>query len=160
MGVATSRRSGSDEAEAEGEGDGYPRYAVRGGMNALAKSFATGLDVRCNSLVFSIGPVTSAAWSVTLDDGVAFDADAVVVTCPVPQPYSLLMPAGVAMPESLVRGDYDRTIAALITLDSAGAVPEPGGVRNPSETLSFVVDNQRKRIHDAVTDSPTGDGIR
>ena len=36
------------------EGDGYPRYVARGGMNALAKHLAAGLDVRCNSLVFSL----------------------------------------------------------------------------------------------------------
>ncbi|MCX6540905.1 MAG: FAD-dependent oxidoreductase, partial [Actinobacteria bacterium] len=29
------------------DGDGYPRYAVRAGMNAWAKALAVGLDVRC-----------------------------------------------------------------------------------------------------------------
>ena len=35
------------------EPDGYPRYAVRGGMNALAKHLARGLDVRCSKMVFA-----------------------------------------------------------------------------------------------------------
>ena len=34
--------------------DGHPRYAVRGGMNALAKHLATGLDVRCSTLAFAL----------------------------------------------------------------------------------------------------------
>ena len=40
--------------------DGYPRYAVRGGMNALAKRLAVGLDVRCPSMVFAVH--RSAGW--------------------------------------------------------------------------------------------------
>jgi len=36
--------------------DGHPRYAVRGGMNALAKHLATGLDVRCSTLAFALRP--------------------------------------------------------------------------------------------------------
>ncbi|MEO6124307.1 MAG: FAD-dependent oxidoreductase [Ilumatobacteraceae bacterium] len=132
-------------------GDGYPRYAVCGGMNMLTKSMAAGLDVRCNSMVFSISSGSTAAtrgsgWQVTLDDGTALDADAVIVTCPLPQSYSLLMPAGVDLPEQLVRADYDRTIAALITLNGSPVVPEPGGIQNPNADLSFVVDNQRKGV--------------
>lgn len=128
------------------EGDGYPRYAVRGGMNALTKAMAAGLDVRCSSMVFSIAPGSTAAWVVGLDDGSTFDADAVIVTCPLPQSYSLLMPIGVVLPDALVRADYDRTIAGLITLTGSPAVPEPGGVQNPTADLSFVVDNQRKGV--------------
>jgi len=130
-------------------GDGYPRYAVRGGMNALAKTMAAGLDVRCDSLVFAIREGVDKAWSVMIDDGSAVEADAIVVTCPLPQTYSLVVPAGVTLPESLVRVDYDRTIAALITLTGPGSVQEPGGMQNPTDALSFVVDNQRKGVSSA-----------
>ena len=34
-------------------------------------------------------------------------------------------------------------------LDSAPTVGEPGGLNNPTDTLSFVADNQRKGISDA-----------
>ena len=131
-------------------GDGYPRYAVQGGMNALTKAMAAGLDVRCDSLVFAIrrGAGSGAPWSVGLDDGTAVDADAVVVTCPVPQSYSLVMPAGIELPEALVRTEYDRTVGLLAVLSANGAVPEPGGVQHPNEVLSFVVDNRRKGISD------------
>ena len=131
------------------DGDGYPRYAVRGGMNALAKQMAAGLDVRCGSLVFAIRPGGDRAWSVSLDDGSALDADAVVVTCPTAQSYSLLVPAGVELPEALIRTEYDRTIGVLVALAGSPTVPEPGGVQNPNDVLSFVVDNVRKGISDA-----------
>lgn len=133
-------------ASADGISDGFPRYAVRGGMNALTKEMAAGLDVRCESLVFAIHAGTGSAWSVLLDDGSPTDAEAVVVTCPLPQSYALLVPAGIELADGLIETEYDRTIAALITLSGPSKVPEPGGVQNPTEMLSFVTDNARKGI--------------
>jgi renalase len=137
-------------------GDGYPRYAVRGGMNALAKAFAEGLDVRTSSMVFAIRsapPGAQHTWDVALDDGSSVPAEALVVTCPLPQSYSLLVSAGVELPAQLIRMEYDRTIALLVALDGPSAVAEPGGMQNPTETLSFVSDNRRKGISavDALT---------
>jgi renalase len=137
-------------------GDGYPRYASRGGLNSFAKALAAGLDVRTKSMVFAIrtAPAGSAhRWSVALDDGSSVDADALVVTCPVPQSYSLLVSASVELPPDLIRIDYDRTVALLITLDGPSGVAEPGGLQNPTDMLSFVSDNRRKGISvgDALT---------
>ena len=133
-------------------GDGYPRYAVRGGMNALAKHIARGVDVRCDSLVFSLHRNTGGGqrdWTVRLDDGSEHDADALIVTCPLPQSFSLLVSAEVSMPEALWRTDYDRTLALLAVCDGHTAVPEPGGVQG-AEGFTFIADNQRKGIS-AVT---------
>lgn len=130
------------------EGDGYPRYAVRGGMNALAKRVAVGLDVRCPSLVFSLHRGTGAhPWEVKLDDGSVSTHDALVVTCPLPQTFSLLMTAQVTMPEVLWRTDYDRTLSLLLVLDRPGAVPSPGGLQGVAP-FTFVGDNAIKGISD------------
>ncbi len=127
-------------------GDGYPRYAVHGGMNALAKHLARDLDVRCDSLVFSLHRGHGAhRWEVKLDDGTVHEADALVVTCPLPQSFSLLVSADVAMPEALWRTDYDRTLTLLAVLDRPGAVPAPGGVQS-DPSFTFVGDNQAKGI--------------
>ena len=129
--------------------DGYPRYAVRGGMNALAKAMAAPLDVRTSSLVFAISRVAQGAphqWTVTLDDGTTHPADGLVVTSPVPQSYSLLVSSGVELPSELIRTDYDRTIALLVTLDRPSALQQPGGLQHPTDQLSFVTDNQIKGI--------------
>ncbi len=134
------------------DGDGYPRYAARGGMNALAKHLAVGLDVRCNALVFSLhhepapaGAAGRGTWQVRLDDASVHEADALVVTCPIPQTFSLLMTAEVAMPEALWRTDYDRTLSLLAVCDGPMAVPEPGGVQG-AEGFTFIADNQRKGV--------------
>jgi predicted NAD/FAD-dependent oxidoreductase len=127
--------------------DGYPRYAVRGGMAALASHLADGLEVRLATFVFAIRP-GAAGWDVVVDDGSVVTADALVVTCPVPQSASLLITSGLAVPDELRRTDYDRTIALLTVLDGPGAVPEPGGVQQADDTFSFVADNRRKGVSD------------
>jgi renalase len=127
-------------------GDGYPRYAVHGGMNALAKHLARDLDVRCDALVFSLhrgsGP---HPWEVKLDDNTVHHADALIVTCPLPQTFSLLVSADISMPEELWRTDYDRTLSLLAVLDRPSAVPSPGGVQT-DPSFTFVADNQVKGI--------------
>jgi predicted NAD/FAD-dependent oxidoreductase len=130
--------------------DGHPRYVVRGGMNALAKRLAAPLDVRCNTLVFAIRRGGERAWSVVLDDASTIDADALVMTCPIPQSFSLLITAEVAsasggIPEALWRTDYDRTVTLLAVLDGPSGVRAPGGLQDvPGYT--FVGDNAAKGI--------------
>ena len=133
------------------DGDGYPRYAAHGGMNALAKALAVGLDVRTSALVFAVRPAavgSSYRWDVSLDSGTSVPTDALVVTCPVPQSYSLLTSASdaVELPIELIRTSYERTIALLITLDRPSALSVPGGLQNPTDSLSFVTDNHVKGI--------------
>ena len=135
--------------------DGHPRYAVRGGMNALAKQLATGLDVRCSTLAFALrtghdrpgGPGSDRrAWSVGLDDGTGVDADAVILTCPLPQSFSLMITAAVELPTPLRGTDYDRTLALLTVLDGDPAVPPPGGVQRPGDPFGFIGDNRAKGV--------------
>lgn len=127
--------------------DGHPRYAVRGGMTTLAKHLATGLDVRTSTLVFSVR-ASSGAWTITIDDGSSLEADAVVMTCPIPQSYSLTVESGVEFPRELLMADYDRTIGLLAILDGPSALPPPGGVQNPDGIFSWIADNAAKGVSD------------
>lgn len=128
-------------------GDGHPRYVGTGGMNALAKHLAEGLDVRCGQLVFAIRPSDGGSgWSVALDNGHHVEADAVIVTAPLPQSFSLLITAGITLPEALMRTEYDRTLGLLMALDRTGAVPHPGGVQQPHPDVAFIGDNQAKGV--------------
>jgi predicted NAD/FAD-dependent oxidoreductase len=127
------------------EPDGFPRYAVRGGMNALAKHVARGLDVQCEALAFAVR-AAAGRWDVTLGDGSVVGADALVLTPPLPQSGALLVTSGVSLPERLRGTDYDRTLALLAVLDGPSAVPAPGGVQEPAVPFAFVGDNAAKGV--------------
>ena len=129
--------------------DGHPRYVVRGGMNALAKRLAVGLDVRHEHMVFSVRPAEPAAshaWEVVRDDATWLPADAVIMTSPVPQSSSILMPAHLRVAEEVRWLGYHPTLALLVVLDGPSAVPAPGGVQEPDDTFAFIGDNHAKGL--------------
>ena len=128
--------------------DGHPRYVVNNGMTALAKHIAQNLDVRTSTLVFAVKPCDAdpKKWTVVIDDNSRIDCDAVVMTCPLPQSYSLTVTTGVELPQDLLLTDYDRTIGLLAVLDGPSVVPAPGGIQNPDDVFSWIGDNQAKGI--------------
>ncbi len=132
-----------------GGADGYPRYIGTAGMNSLAKDLARGLDYRCATLAFSMRR-DGGCWSVVIDDGRVERADAVVLTCPLPQSWTLLVESGVELPPELIRTDYERTISLLAVLDAPSAVPAPGGVQadphDDANPFAFVADHQAKGV--------------
>ena len=147
-GVVTEWCRGFDSATQNN--DGFPRYRGVRGMTDIAKHLAIGLDVRCNTLAFSIAPGTTSKWQLNIDDGSALNADAIIVTCPLPQTYALLVTADIELPDSMMRTEYDRTICLLAVLDTSSAVTKPGGLQNPDETFSFIADNAIKGISSAT----------
>ena len=130
--------------------DGYPRYRGVHGMTDIAKHLAQGLEIRYNTLAFSIVRGTTSKWQVNIDDGSALVADAIIVTSPLPQTYALLVTADIELPESIRRTEYDRTICLLAVLNQSSALADPGGLQNPDETFSFIADNAIKGISSAV----------
>jgi renalase len=133
--------------------DGYPRYAGRGGMAALAESMASGLDGRYTVRVTAIGP----DGAVTLDDNTAIRSRALVLTPPAPQSLVLLDAGGTPLPgaarTALDAIVIEPTVAIVARLDQPSAVPPPGGVQLDDGAFSFVADNQAKGISEvpAVT---------
>lgn len=126
--------------------DGHNRYVATGGMNTLGKDLATDLTVECSTMVFAVRPVDDGSWTVVIDDGTEHAADAVIVTCPLPQAFALLVDSGVELDETLMRTDYDRTIGLLARLDGPSALPATGGVQAGDDTFSFVGDNFSKGV--------------
>jgi predicted NAD/FAD-dependent oxidoreductase len=131
------------------ETDGHPRYVGSKGMSGVAKYLAQGLDIRLNSLVFSLTR-TDTHFVVTLDDGVVHECDGLILTAPIPQSFSLMFSAEMEMPKDLRSIDYDRTLGLLAVLDSpTHNVPAPGGLQFPDDVFSFIGDNQAKGISEA-----------
>jgi predicted NAD/FAD-dependent oxidoreductase len=133
------------------EDDSHPRYVATAGMSSLGKDLAAGLDVRCSTMVFSVKcaaeprPATSRV-TVAIDDGTAYEADAVIITCPLPQAFALLVDSGVSLDETLFRTEYDRTIGLLARLDTPPDLPVSGGVQDADEVFGFIGDNGSKGV--------------
>ena len=128
--------------------DGHPRYTCPLGMNALAKHLAAGVDVRVGVLAFTVRPAAPGArhaWVVVDDTAHEYPADAVVLTCPVPQSLSLAIGA-VDVPTDLQGLDYDRTLCLLAVLDRPPVLPAPGAVQDGDPVFSFLADNARKGV--------------
>ena len=131
-----------------GTDDGHSRFVVNNGMTALTKHLAHGIDVRPSTLVFAVKPCSSDTqqWTVIIDDNSRIDCDAVVMTCPLPQSYSITVSTGIELPPELLMTDYDRTIGLLAVLNGPSAIPAPGGLQNPDDVFSWIGDNQAKGI--------------
>ena len=128
--------------------DGHARYAGSTGMNGLAKHLAVGLDVSVGTEVESI-TASPDRWSLVHRGG-AIEADALVLTPPVPQSLHLL-DAGRTTLDPVLRSRLDRiayhpTLAVLAVLDRPSAMAPPGGDQLDSGPFGFVADNQRKGI--------------
>lgn len=141
-GVAHEWCRGFDEVP-----DGHPRYAARGGMNRIAKHLAGPLrDVRVGIQVSSVteGP---GGWLVTWDGG-ALTAGAVVLTAPVPQSLALLDAGRVELRAEVATGlrdiAYEPTLALLLVVDRAPAVPFPGARKPEGGPFDIVVDDVAK----------------
>jgi predicted NAD/FAD-dependent oxidoreductase len=91
--------------------------------------------------------VSEDSYVVITDDGVRHSCDAIVLTAPIPQSFSLLFGAGIELPAEMRNIDYDRTLGLLAVLDSANHnVLAPGGLQSPDDVFSFIGDNSAKGI--------------
>lgn len=151
---ASDVRDGPDGVADTG-GDGHPRYAVAGGMNALAKTLSTGLDVRAPAVVRALW-ARSGCWhaAITTDDGqTVVRATAVVCTPPVRQTLALLDRGATVLPSGL-RADLDRVtydpcLALLAPIDGDPGLPGPGGVQFADGPVRWMADNATKRVSSA-----------
>ncbi len=146
-------------------GDGHPRYCAEGGMNTIAKYLSSTLDVESEVTISSV----QDGWLATGDDGRSdlpstdpkgrsWSAPVVLLSAPVPQSLALLDAGNVVLPAAdrtaLETISYARCLALMLVLDGSSTVPEPGGAQLSAAQdpmFSFVADNHRKGVSDAVT---------
>jgi len=116
---------------------GHTRYRATGGMKELAKNLAQPFTVRAEVKVERIAP----AWSVVTDSEEVLQAEALLLTPPVPQSLALASPwldgSGI---------EFDPCFALLAVLDGPSLIPEPGYVRPEGGPIEWLADNTRKGI--------------
>lgn len=134
--------------------DGHPRYAVNGGMNALAKYLTQDLPVQVETRVTQLS-INDGGWQVEVHTGQIYTTRTLLLTPPVPQSLALLdagqvelTPADLDTLEEIV---YAPCLAALFLIEGAINLPEPGSIQRPGSPVSWIADNQRKGISPDAT---------
>jgi len=137
----------------DSKGD-HPRYAVHGGMNALAKHLAQGLDTRPN-VRLSKASLEGNRWRCEDDNGGIYFSLALLLTPPVPQSLALLDAGNVQLAlgdrAASERIEYAPCLAGLFWVDGTVHLPEPGALQQPGAAISWMADNQRKGISPEAT---------
>ncbi|MCC6802026.1 MAG: FAD-dependent oxidoreductase [Anaerolineae bacterium] len=127
--------------------DGHPRYAVRGGMNALAKHLAKGLDTRLKVNLAAVKPA-NGGWQITDVSGSSQRAQAVLLTPPVPESLGLLnaVPLNPDDRKALEAIQYSPSLTGMFRLDRVIRLPSPGAIQRPHANVHWIADNHRKGI--------------
>lgn len=143
----------SDGSLGSAPSDGHPRYATRGGMNALAKALAEGLDIHVDVRLVSVSPVESG-WQARAESGQEYTGRALLLTPPVPQSLALLAAGGTSLTAedkaALEQIAYAPCVAGMFRVDGSVDLPEPGALQRPDSAISWIADNQRKGISPAA----------
>lgn len=138
------------------EPDGRPRYCGDDGMTTIPKFLAIPLDVRLNTRVTTITP-GDERWRIRTDHEEEFEAEAVILTAPVPQALELLHAGGTELPTAassqLRYVNYDPCFTVLLLFDAPSNIPEPGGMYFSDLAINWIADNHTKGI------SPEGYGV-
>lgn len=129
----------------------YPRYIGASGMSAIPKNSAKNLDLKMGEKVISIQNNSGIAY-VSTDLGHVYEADAVVLTSPVPQSLELLSTSNLLLSTQdqnvLANIQYDPCIALMVCLNRPIGISQSGGLVLNNEVIAWLADNQTKGISD------------
>ncbi|MAT96968.1 MAG: NAD/FAD-dependent oxidoreductase [Anaerolineaceae bacterium] len=141
-------RGWAAEGEA-GADDGFPRYAVTGGMTTVAKHLAQNLTLHKQTQLAKI-QLAGDDWEAVTADGRSYLANALLLTPPVPQSLALLNAGRVPLADhdriALEKVAYAPCLSGLFWIEGKVSLPEPGAVQQPEAPISFLADNQQKGI--------------
>jgi predicted NAD/FAD-dependent oxidoreductase len=148
-GLAFEWSRGWSDGSLASASDGHPRYAIRGGMSALARYLAQGLNVRLNSPLNAVRRAMTV-WEVEDEYRKTHRARGVILTPPVPLSLDLLKAGNFPLPteqEALLSViDYDPCLTGLFRLAGEVTLPPPGALQRPHALITWIADNQRKGI--------------
>ncbi|RLT44165.1 MAG: FAD-binding protein [Chloroflexi bacterium] len=131
------------------EGEGHPRYAVRGGMNRLMKHLAADLPTETGVQIVAVRQ-TESGWEAESKNGQLYQATALILTPPPPQALALLEAGNVQLAamdaEILGRISYSSALTGIFRIEGAVKIPAPGAVHHPAEPLPWIADNRQKGV--------------
>lgn len=129
------------------KGGKYPRWRGNPAMTAIAKHIGKGIDVLFNTDAQSL-EVKNDLWQVHSTEKLL--AATVLLTPPVPQSLKLIDSLSLTLSDEkqslLKKFNYERCVAVMARLAEPSGISWPGFIRNPSENIAWIADNQTKGI--------------
>jgi len=162
-GVLRTWFHGSPDRGEHTEPDGHPRLHGMPTMRSIVEHLVEGLDVRLGWVVQAVTPRVDrlAVHLIQRPHGrgerrdrprvegastTTLEADAVLVTMPVPQIRAVLHTSGVCLPSAaearLAAATYDPCLTLLAVPDGPTTLPPRGALRVPDGDIAWVTDNQ------------------
>jgi len=142
----------SDGSVKRTAGDGHPRYAVRGGMNKLAKHLASDVQVTVDRLVTAVKQ-TDDGWTLQDSAGESAGGRGLLMTPPMPETLELLSESGVHLqPDDfadLRRIRFGPCLCGIHEIEGDVDLPEPGAMQDFQSDVYWVADNRAKGISGA-----------
>ncbi len=142
---------------------GYPRYAVYGGMSALPKRLALPFErsIRLDNQVDWVKHEVGT-WSIHEMAGNVYTGRYLLMTAPVPQSLALLDAGGVLLDhddrDALDSIEYAPCLTGLYEVDGAVQLPAPGAVQRRDSPISWIANNQQKGISETTVITVQADG--
>ncbi|HXH31032.1 MAG TPA: FAD-dependent oxidoreductase [Bacteriovoracaceae bacterium] len=93
---------------------------LRGGMNQLPKSLATGLKILKDHRVESLRKL-GADWELRTENNQTFNAEKVILTAPLPQALELLEKSQIGYDKNLGKVTYHKSLLALVIMKPSGS---------------------------------------
>ncbi len=160
-GIVRTWFHGSPDRDAPSDPDGHPRFRGVPTMRRIVEHLTTDLDVRLGSIVTAVTP-HQGRWRVDLtarpvgsssrppaqptNDPSTLDADAVLLTSPLPQARDLLEAGGARLSaevaDRLSAATYDPCLTALAIPAGPTELPPRGAVRLDGGPLAWISDHQ------------------
>ena len=143
----------TDPAEV-GQDEGFSRYAVHGGMTAVAKQLAQPLSIHTQTRLVTI-QANENGWDALAENGRTYQSRALLLTPPVPQSLALLDAGDVLLSAAdriaLEKLSYAPCLSGLFWVEGDVSLPVPGAVQQPDQPISWIADNRQKGISPEAT---------
>lgn len=135
--------------------DGHPRYAANGGLNALPKYLAKGLNnVRVGMRVVT-ATCDENGWILQDEEGDLYLSKALIMTPPVPQALQILDEGATLLSRedqaTLNSIEYAPCLAGMFWVEGRFTLPPPGAIQRRSGNITWVADNRQKGISPEAT---------
>ncbi|GAE35507.1 NAD(P)/FAD-dependent oxidoreductase [Halalkalibacter akibai] len=130
-------------------GNNHIRYKSIDGMNDLVKRLSEKLPIKLQSEVNQIESVSRPYYKLTTSLNEQWEAEAVLITTPVPQALQLLQQVELQeqVKKQLEQISYNPCFVLIVTLDTPSSLPDSGFLASGlPEEIDRIVDHQKKGI--------------